>query len=398
MNSPLRSVCILLALSAGIPDVSAQAPEPASASSSGRLLPPAQRRRVDQAVDRALAWLVFQQQQRDGSFRAVPQAQPGVTALCLQALLMRGHLPGRGPYGGRITSAVHFILSCQKPNGLLSLVPPDYRRGQGYSRIRVRRIGMRNLGRHNFYACKAASYSHGLAGTVLCEVYGTVDAETSRRIRTAIDKALTYTRQLQLIRKRYRHDVGGWRYVRRISISGDSDLCVTAGQLMFLRAAKNAGFHVPAEQVDEALAFVKRCYQQRSGAFIYYARPRMARRPSTATAGSGILAMAFGGRHDTPMARSTGRWLLQSRFDTYNGSEFYHYGACYSSQAMFQLGGQYWRGFYPRLARVLLANQSRSGSWRSEIPPAAMWGNVCTTALATQALAVPYQLLPIYQR
>ena len=394
---PLRSICLPLVLLAGASGAAAQATEGATDSPSGKLLAASQRRRVDQSVDRALAWLISQQQ-ADGSFRAIPQAQPGVTALCVQALLIRGHQPGQGPYGGRMTSAVRFVVSCQKPNGLLALAPSDYRRGQRYPHGRIRKPGTRSLARFNFYAAKAGSYSHGLAGTVLCEVYGMVDAETSRRVRTAIDKALAYTRALQLIRKRYRHDLGGWRYVRRISLSADSDLCITANQLMFLRAAKNAGFHVAAEQIDEAMAFVKRCYQHRSGAFIYYARPRMSRRPSLATAGSGILAMAFAGRHDTPMARSSGQWLLRSSIDRYNAAEFYHYGACYSSQAMFQLGGQFWRRFYPRLVRTLTANQSRRGSWRPENITATMWGNVSTTALAAQALAVPYQLLPIYQR
>src|SRR5439155_12087472 len=48
-------------------------------------------RQVDQSVDRALDFLVAQQQP-DGSFTAPQVCQPGITALCVLAFLSRGHL------------------------------------------------------------------------------------------------------------------------------------------------------------------------------------------------------------------------------------------------------------------------------------------------------------------
>ena len=60
-----------------------------------KVLSPSEWRRLDSAVDRALAWLATQQQQ-DGSFPTLTQGQPGVTSLCVLAFMAHGHEPGRG--------------------------------------------------------------------------------------------------------------------------------------------------------------------------------------------------------------------------------------------------------------------------------------------------------------
>ena len=96
-------------------------------------------------------------------------------------------------------------------------------------------------------------------------------------------------------------------------------------------------------------------------------------------------------------------FLLEHPFDTYNvhvGTRWdrFHYGAFYCSQAMFQLGGRYWRQFYPTLVRTMLDNQRTDGSWERESGSDWWIGNVYTTALAVLALSPPYQLLPIFQR
>ena len=357
------------------------------------VLSAAQRRRVDRAVDCALAYLVSQQRP-DGSFPSLPQGQPGTTALCVQALLARGHVPQAGRYGSALRSAVEYILACQKSNGLLSLMSPDWSPRQKHPRRIVRRPDVRNLRRYNFLACKAGSYNHAIAGVVLCEVYGMTDAATSRSLRGAIERALAYTRRLQAARKRYPLDVGGWRYLRRVSRAADSDLSITSWHLMFLRSAKNAGFHVASEQIDLGLQFVRRCYRPDFGTFIYYARPRMRRLPNLAMAGSGILSLALGGEHNSDKARSAGRWILQAPLGFGDEASPDYYGAYYASQAMFQLGGESWRRFFPRIVQAVLRRQNADGSWQP-MPP---WGKAVNTALAVQALMPPYQLLPVYQR
>jgi hypothetical protein len=193
-------------------------------------------------------------------------------------------------------------------------------------------------------------------------------------------------------------DRGGWRYVRIWRREIMSDLSVTSWHLLFLRSAKNAGFDVPAQYVDEGLAFVRRCYDSRRGTFVYAQRNPT---DSPGMAGAGALSLSLGGAHQTGMARQAGDWILRYPFDRYNvgrtRGERYHYGAFYCSLAMFQLGGQHWERFYPRLSRTLVASQDMDGSWEPETHDA-FFGNVYSTALVVLALTPPYQMLPICQR
>ncbi len=119
--------------------------------------------------------------------------------------------------------------------------------------------------------------------------------------------------------------------------------------------------------------------------------------------GAGILAFSLGGQHGDVSARQAGEWLLRHPFDRYLEQFFpqdrFFYGAFYCSQAMFQLGGRYWEGFYPKLLDTLATHQHPDGSWDRETwRTDASFGKVYTTAIAVLALSSPYQLLPIFQR
>src|SRR6185295_3321448 len=104
-------------------------------------------------------------------------------------------------------------------------------------------------------ASHTASYSHAIAGLMLGEVYGQVHRERARAVKQAIEKGLQFTRELQL-RRKPAADIGGWRYLRN-NIGPESDLSVTAWQLMFMRSARNAEFTIPQAYVDEAMAYVQ---------------------------------------------------------------------------------------------------------------------------------------------
>ena len=341
---------------------------------------PVEKRDIERAVDRALKW-ISTQQQADGSFASIPVGQPGVTGLCVLAYLSRGHQPGLGPYGNQINKAVDFVLSCQQGDGLLSQTS----RGQGGS----------------YPMMHAALYNHAIGSLMLSEVYGTIGALKARQTGSAISSALNYCKKWQKRMPRRPGDAGGWRYLR-IYGESDSDLSVTAWLLMFYRSAKNAEFDVPAENVAAAVSYVKRCFDGRRNLFVYGLFDGD-RNISRAMTGAGILSLALAGEHQTAMARGAGDWVLQQSFERYNAGSVgkldrYHYSAYYCSQAMFQLGGDYWNRFYPPLARTLLAHQRPDGSWEPESNRDGQFGNAYTTALAVLALTPPYQLLPIYQR
>src|SRR5882672_6865797 len=89
-----------------------------------KVLTPDEWRRLDVAIDRALDWLVAQQQP-DGSVPTLERGQPGVTGLCVLAFMAHGHSAGEGKYGQQLDRAVEFIIGCQKQNGLITRLGPE---------------------------------------------------------------------------------------------------------------------------------------------------------------------------------------------------------------------------------------------------------------------------------
>jgi hypothetical protein len=342
-------------------------------------------KKIDDSVDRGLAWLASRQRD-DGSFPSIESGQPAITSLAVMAFLARGHCPGTRPYGSVLDRAVDFVVAQQQSEGLL------------YGGSTAMPVTDWNEGSHT------ANYNHAIAGLMLGEVFGMGDALRTEKLQPAIEKAIVFARRMQRRPSRYGSDKYGWRYYKHQQIAGkgEADLSVTGWYVMFYRSAKNAGFDIPQEYVDEAVQFVRTCYVPQEGGFVYgpYTRDR---KISRGTTGAGLLCLTLSGKHDDRIAQAAGRWMLQHPFTKYNyhstNSDRYHYGAYYASQAMFMLGGEQWKKFYPPLAATLIANQSADGSWQPESAENdAVFGNCYTTSLAILALSPPYQLLPIYQR
>jgi hypothetical protein len=348
--------------------------------------------RVDEAVERALAWLAARQQD-DGSFPSLELGQPGVTSICVMAFLAHGHMPGEGQYGKQLERATDYVLESQKPSGLLTRVGPD---GPGINRNVGHEIG------------EAAAYNHAIASLMLSELYGMSQTERSARIQEVIAKALSASLEMQRWAKTPEGDRGGWRYVGRPVYGTDSDLSVTGWELMFLRSARNAGFDVPKESIDDAVAYIRRCFHETYGTFLYMQGKGSQDLRSRAMAGAGILALAHAGFHESQEAKKSADWLLQYNFNKYNQIEpfeqqwyidRYHYSLFNSCQAMYQLGGSYWEKFFPPAVRTLLDSQQRDGSWQAESHfNDGKFGNAYTTALVVMALGAPNQFLPVFQR
>jgi|ERR1035441_7326611 hypothetical protein len=345
------------------------------------------RRRMEEAVDRALAWIASKQA-ADGTFPTLPQAQPAITSLCVLAFLSRGHQPGLGPYGAVMEKGIDFVISCQRPDGLFSYQLPEATHVDDG-------------------ASHAAVYNHAIAGLMLGEVYGHVTGPRAGEVKRAMEKALQFTRELQTHPKAYAGDKGGWRYLRLRwnSMTADSDLSVTAWQLMFLRSARNAEFGVPQQYIDEAMEFVHRCWKEKEGVF-YYAIDGSGPgdiRSGRGMVAAGIVSLALAGEHQSPIELAAGDWLLSHPYryfgETIGIADRFFYGAYYTSQAAAQLGGRYWEGIFPPLAAAMLSAQSPDGSWPAEVGHRdMMFGNVYTSALAVLSLTPAFQLLPVYQR
>jgi hypothetical protein len=210
------------------------------------------------------------------------------------------------------------------------------------------------------------------------------------------------TLEMQRWPKERTADRGGWRYVV-YNPESESDLSLTGWQLMFLRSARNAGFEVPKEAIDDAVAYVRRTFDKEYGSFRYVIGNT--EHGSRGMAGAGILALAHAGFHNSFEAQQTGKWLLQHSFDGYNVTkpaerhDRYHYSLFNCCQGMYQLGSPYWKVFFPPTVRVVLEHQNPDGSWDAEsYQRDRQFGNAYTTALVVLALGAPNQFLPIFQR
>ena len=170
-------------------------------------------------------------------------------------------------------------------------------------------------------------------------------------------------------------DKGGWRYLKDYDAT-DSDLSITGWQLKFLRSARNAGFDVPEQPINDAVAYVRRCYDKKYGAFVYVSRQRR-----LAVAVRLVRESSHWHMPASTMRRKrsrTGDWVLAHGFQDYNVHanfnrryvhDRYHYGLFMCCQGMYQLGGRYWESFFPPVVETLLANQQPDGSWPAERPP-----------------------------
>lgn len=328
---------------------------------------------VEEGVDRGLGWL-SRRQQPSGSFHPIMRDEPGVTALCVLAFLSRGHLPGEGPYGEQLNRAVNFILESQMQDGLIARE------------------------RHAYHG----AYSHGIGALVVAELYGMSKPADDARHRQVIERAMKFTSRRYSQPKATPADEGGWRYLRRHGMS-DADLSLTSWNVMFLRSAKNSGFEVDVKLIDEALAYMQRLYDAKRRTFRYEINTDAAfYNYSRGMAGAGVLSMSLAGLHDSKMAVDASQYILRQPFNQYSrpeqGEQYPCYSAFYCSQAMFHMGGDYWREFYPVLARSVLESQRNDGSWIMKEGTDIEYGVSYMTALSVLALTPPYQTLPIFQR
>jgi hypothetical protein len=360
-------------------------------------LVPNEKELVDRTVDHGLEYLAAHQNP-DGSFQVAPMARPALTGLCIMAFLSRGHRPGEGQYGAALEKAIDFILGFQDLE--TGAITPE-------------------SSSESFFWTRAAAYTHAICGTALADVYPYTgrlkyrtdnregqdtrrDTERHERIERAVRKALSFTHAQQTRPKTVSGETGGWRYIEP-NQRNDSDLSVTAWNIMFLHSAKKSGFKVPDSWVKAGLRFVHRTFSKKLGGFVYVLTDSGRRHCTRATVGGGILCIILGGEPVNQQVLDAASWIHQHPFEQYNLSwppgDRYFYSAFYCSQAMGLLGGSNFREFYPRLLHVLAENQHTDGSWDPEsFTTDTGYGEVYSTALAVLALSPPYQKLDTYKR
>lgn len=315
---------------------------------------------ADMAVKRGLEHLK-RSQKSDGAWESGGFGRAtSVTSLAVMAFLATGHVPGEpGPYREVVERGIRYVLSHQRDDGML----------------------VSN-------ASHGPMYCHGISTLMLAEVVGmSTDGALADQARASLTKAVKLILMSQNLAKGPEH-AGGWRYQ---PTSRDSDISVSGWQLMALRAAKSAGLSVPSENIDRAVAYLKKCAAP-GGGFAY----QPGQGPNNPRTGTGVLALEICGEHLTPEAVAGAEYLVKN--PPHWSSAYFFYEVYYCSQAMFQLGDKYFLNYYPKLVQILLDHQEKDGSWLSGDGNDRSGGRNYCTATAILALAVEYRYLPIYQR
>lgn len=325
--------------------------------------PTAEQQRVDDALNRALAYLA-KTQMPSGCWESDAYGEStATTSLAVMSFLAAGHVPGEGPYAEQLDRGIRWVIDHQ-------------------------RSGKFDAGLLAHRTSHGPMYSHGISTLMLAEVVGMVPKQRAKPLRLALEKAVSVILRAQNVKKSERN-TGGWRYQIR---SSDSDLSVSGWQLLALRAAKNLGCDVPAENIEQAVDYVKRCNDPENGGFAYQPGGSV----TSVRTGTGILALEICGEHHSNEALAGGEYLLVNplKYD----ETYFFYGVYYCGVGMFQMGGKYWTSMRDQIRGVLLEKQSADGSWVAANGSERRIGRVYTTAMAVLSLAVEYQFLPIYQR
>ncbi|MDH3716897.1 MAG: terpene cyclase/mutase family protein [Planctomycetota bacterium] len=306
---------------------------------------------AERAVERGLKFLA-QRQQVDGSFGARGYSRNvGVGALCGLAFMSGGSTPGRGKYGAEVRRGLNFILANTQASGFIN-VPETSSHGP--------------------------MYGHGFATLFLAQAYGmSRHAELREKLVKAV-KLIVNTQNRE----------GGWRYHPQ---PRDADVSVTVCQIMALRAARNAGLHVPNETIDRCVEYVKKS-QNPDGGFRYMLQggPQSAFPRSAA----GLVALYSAGVYTGPEINRAIKYLMDflPRAERFRRESHYFYAHYYAVQAMWQAGGDHWAQWYPAIRDELISTQRAQGHWMDSI--CREYG----TAMACIILQLPNNVLPIFQR
>ena len=223
-------------------------------------------------------------------------------------------------------------------------------------------------------------YGHGIATIALGELYG---MSRDPRIKPKLESAIHLIENCQ-------NDQGGWRYAPRKS---DADLSVTVLQVVALRAAKNSGIDVPQVTIDNAVKYVKSCYDENSGGFTYQPHNRQ---PGFARSAAGLYCLQVCGHYDDAEVARASDYL--GKFKDSGSNEWFTYGHFYAAPAQYMIGGETWKSWYQFMNKKLMESVHRDGDLASWEPLDHKVGVVYATAVYTTILAMPYHYVPLYQR
>jgi squalene cyclase len=307
--------------------------------------------KTERVINRGLKYLI-KYQSPDGSWQGRTEKERhypiAITAYALMAFQAAGHLPGEGEYGRQVSMGVRYLLNSISPEGL---------------------IGDKDNGQYMYF--------HGVATIALAELYGQTSSPVIRSKLESLIKIIVSSQ----------HQNGGWRYK---PIASDADISVTVLQVVALRAAKNGGLKVPQTTIDDAVDYVRSCYNKEQGGFSY----QPGSEAGFARTAAAIYSLQVCGHYNDPLVKKGSKYLFEHFKE---GQQWFTYGNFYAAPAQYMLGGETWKNWYSKINTLLLERVDNDGE-------VSLWyqnssvGPIYETSVNVMILAMPYQYIPLYQR
>jgi len=329
---------------------------------------------VRAAIERGLDFLAARQRdEQDGSFpptQATKHAPVAVTALAALAFMSTGSSQRRGPREKELARAIDFLLA------QVDRAPDSKRRGYIFA-------GRDEVSR---------THGHGFATLALAQAHGNSPGSSrGAQIAEALTLAVACIESSQGLE-------GGWFYDPVAGLEHEGS--VTIAMVQALRAAKNVGVRVNPAVIAKAVDYVERS-QKEDGSFRYSLGSEITSVALTAAALSTLHAT--GKYHGSSIVQAYDyiQRKLRSRelpgergmLDS-EGPNFPYYERLYLAQAFWQNPDQgVFRTWAKGERREILKHQGEDGSW-GDSP----YGDCYATAVNVLVLALPDQLLPIFQR
>jgi hypothetical protein len=326
---------------------------------------------TEAAVELALAWLVANQEAdgrwsaaRHGAGRGQPQqgqdrgdsgadADTGITALAVLALMGNGHTHYEGKHHEATQHGLEFLLASQRSDGCLA----------GDAKL------------------FASMYCHGMATLALAEAMAVT---RDPRLKPFVERAVAYSVSAQ-------HSGGGWRYQ-----PGDiGDMSQFGWQVMALKSAELAGVTVPDITKQRAQRFLQTMSSGRSGGLASYRANDRISRTMTAEA---LLCRYLLTHAPSPATRDEATAYLLQELPTSGAPNVYYW--YYGTLAMRFSGGTPWQRWNEALQKQLLQSQRRgasgferslAGSWDPDRVWGGYGGRVYQTSLSALCLESYYR-------
>lgn len=343
-----------------------------------------------EAIRRGCAWIATRQ--RTGGAFGDDKGIVAISALSTLALMSGGSGVGRGPHGEEVRRGVRYLLDLGERSGRGEASSP-----RGYFK--------------EAHDKDSRMHGQGYATLALATALASADPELAQRIRTVLRWAVACAERSQTA-------TGGWGYDPTSSQEHEGSVTVTIVQ--GLRAARDAGIHVSHDVVFEGLNYLRRS-QKTDGSFKYSIQQDRSTYALTAAAVSSFYLLGeYGGDPADAQRIDDGvRFLSESLGAALKTRQWYSYGHFYAAWAAWQRDGArggedappsgadadrrarrepFWGPWHNRVYPALLSQQRSDGSWADEEPEHYRFGDLLPTAFSVLTLAIPDELLPIFQR